>query len=142
MTLRDPVRNIAVSLTGLIATVAIGHVMFETSSGHFGSSNLPLGLLFLFLFCITFLGIGYFATQLLALQSALAWFVGSFIIRMVDYIPAIYPDPGHHEWTPAFFVAFTRDQLVPVAMACVLAYVGAWVRNRVNKRQERNRNAT
>jgi hypothetical protein len=141
MTLRDLVRNIAVSLTSLTATVVIGHVIFETSSDHFGNSNSLFGLCF-FLLCVTFLGIGYFATRLLALQSALAWFVGSFIVTMVDYLPAIYPGLSHHEWTRAFFISFTRDQLVPIAMACVLTYVGAWVRNRVNKRQDRNRNAT
>jgi hypothetical protein len=73
MTLRDPFRNILVSMTGVIATVVIGHIMFETSSRHFVNYNPPLGLLFTFLLCITFLGIGYFATRIPVLQSGFAY---------------------------------------------------------------------
>jgi hypothetical protein len=139
MTLRDPVRNIVVSFTGLVAIVVIGHVMFEWSSHHFVAYNPPLGLLFAFLFSVTFLGIGYFATRFPVLQSALIFLLGSIIVTVVDYLPAIYP--GRHYWPRAEMLRFIREQLVPVAIACVLAYVGAWFRFRVNKRRGRTRDA-
>src|ERR1700738_4107163 len=53
---------------------------------------------------------------------------------------AIYP--GRHFWPRAEIFGFIREQLLAVAMACVLAYVGAWFRIRVNKRRERIREAT
>ena len=133
--LRDLWRNVLVFLSGLIATVAIGHVFFEMEK-----PNPPLGLLLAFLLCVTFLGIGYFATRLVLAQSAFAFFVGSMIVTMVDYAPAIYPDT-HHFPLPALLKVM-RGQLVAVAIACVLGYVGAWVRRRLNKRLEPNRNPT
>jgi hypothetical protein len=140
MTLRDPVRNIVVFFAGLMATVVIGHVMFEWSSHYFVAYNPPLGLLFVFLFCVTFLGIGYFATRFPVLQGAFVVLLGSLIVTVVDYLPAIYP--GRHYWPRAEDLGFIRAQLVPVAIACVLAYLGAWFRIRVNKRRERTRDAT
>lgn len=133
--LRDLRRNVLVFLSGLIATVAIGHVFFEMEK-----PNPPLGLLLAFLLCVTFLGIGYFATRLVLAQSAFAFFVGSMIVTMVDYAPAIYPDT-HHFPLPALLKVM-RGQLVAVAIACVLGYAGAWIRRRSNKRLEPNRNAS
>ena len=140
MTLRDPVRNIVVFLAGLMATVVIGHVSFEWSSHYFVAYNPPLGVLFVFLLCVTFLGIGYFATRFPVLQSALVFLLGSMIVTVVDYLPAIYP--GRHYWPRAEVLGFIRAQLVPVAIACVLAFLGAWLRIRVNARRGRTRDAT
>jgi hypothetical protein len=133
MTLRDPVRNIVVFFAGLMATVVIGHVMFEWNSHYFVAYNPPLGLLLVFLFCVTFLGIGYFATRFPVLQSALVVLLGSLIVTFMDYLPAVYP--GRHYWPRSEFLGFIRAQLAPVAVACVLAYFGAWFRSRTNKRR-------
>jgi hypothetical protein len=140
MTLRDPARNILVSLTGLIAIVVIGHVMFEWSAHHFEAYNPPLALLVVLLLCINFLGIGYFATRFPVLQSAFVCFMGSMTVTVVDYLPAIYP--GRHYWPRAEMLGFIREQFVPVGIACVLAFVGAWFRNRANIRRQQARDAT
>jgi hypothetical protein len=126
--LRELARNAVASLSGLIATVAIGHVAFETEK-----PNALLGLLLAFLLCVTFLSLGYFATRLVLLQSAFAFFLGSMIVTMVDYAPAIYPDT--HRFPLAALLEVMRGQLVYVAVACALGYVGAWLRIRANKRQ-------
>src|SRR5258708_3465536 len=94
LTLRDPCRNILVSLTGVMATVVIGHVVFEWSSHYYVAYNPPLGLLFTSLYCVTFLGIGYFATRVPALQGGIAYLVGSMIVTTIDYAPAV--NPGTH----------------------------------------------
>jgi hypothetical protein len=134
MTLRDPARNIVVFFAGMMATVIIGHTTFEMSY-HVVAYNPPLGLLCVFLCCVTFLWIGYFATRFPVLQSAFVVLLGSLIVTVVDYLPAMYP--GRHYWPRAEVFGFVRAQLAPVAIACVLAYLGAWFRNRVNKRRER-----
>jgi hypothetical protein len=140
MKLRDPVRNIVVFFAGLMATVVIGHAMFEWSSHYFVAYNPPLGLFFVFLFCVTFLGIGYFAAQFPVLQSAFVVLLGSLIVTVVDYLPAVYP--GRHYWPRAEVLGFIRAQLAPIAIACVLACLGAWFRIRVNKRREWTRGAS
>jgi hypothetical protein len=137
---RDPVRNIVVFFAGLMATVVIGHAMFEWRSHYFVAYNPPLGLLFVFLFCVTFLGFGYFATQFPVLQSAFVVLLGSLIVTVVDYLPAVYP--GRHYWPRAEVWGFIRAQLAPIAIACVLAYLGAWFRIRVNKRRGWTRDAS
>jgi hypothetical protein len=85
-------RNTLVSLSGVLATVAIGHVMFAASISDLDRPNLPLGLLFATLLYLPSLGIGLFASRLPALQSALAYFVGSTIVTAMDYAPLVYPD--------------------------------------------------
>jgi len=139
MTLPDPARNIVVSLTGFIGFVIIGHLIFEWGAHHFDASNPPLALLALLLLCANFFGIGYFATRFPVLQSAFVCFMGSMTVTVVDYLPAIYP--GRHYWPRAEMLGFIRNQLVPVAISCVLAYLGAWLRNRANIRRHQARDA-
>ncbi len=128
-------RNILVFLSGVIATFVIGRIFFEAEK-----PNPALALLLLLLLCMTFLGLGYFATRLPVLQSGIAFFIGTMLDTTLNYAPAIYPDT-HHFPLPELLKVM-RGQLVFVAIACVLGYVGAWVRRRSNKRHGPNRNPT
>jgi hypothetical protein len=131
--LRELGRNILVFLSGVIATIVIGRILFEAEK-----PNLALALLLLVLLCITFLGVGYFSTRLPMLQSGVAYFIGAFLDTTLNYAPAIYPDT--HRFPLPALLKIMRGQLVYVAVACILGYAGAWFRTRSNKRLERSRN--
>jgi hypothetical protein len=140
MTMRDVGKNIVVTLIGLMATVIVFHLIFEAYI--FSTEQGPhvlLGLLLVFLLCIPSLGIGYFATRFPILQSAFVLFAGQMIVTMMDYAPAIYP--GRHILPREAMFYNMRQDLVFVGVACILAYLGAWLRNRVNQRRERNSDA-
>jgi hypothetical protein len=134
-TLRELGRNVLVSLSGVIITFVIGRMLFELEK-----PNPALGLLLVFLLCSTFLAVGYFSTRFPVLQSGLGYFVGTLLDSTLNYAPAIYPDT-HHFPLPEL-LKLMRGQLPFVAIACVLGYVGARLRRRVNKRQEPKRDAT
>lgn len=138
--LRGLRRNIVVFLSGAIASVVIGHLVFEISSFSFENSNKALGLFLAFLLCIPSVGIGYFATRIPVLQSALVFVVASMVVTIMDYAPAAYP--GRHFFPHSEILGFIREQLIYVAAACVLAYVGALFRGRMKRRLNRNRDAT
>jgi hypothetical protein len=140
MTMRDVGQNLVVALIGLIATVIVFNLIFEAYlSSTEGVPNPPLGLLLTFLLCIPSLGIGYFATKFPMLQGAFVFFAGQIIDTMLDYAPAIYP--GRHILPREAMLHNMRQDLVFVVVACILAYLGAWFRNRVNKQRERNPDA-
>jgi hypothetical protein len=135
--MRDLERNIVVFLTGASATVVIGHINFDPASIGMGHPNPSLGVVLAFLFCMPSLGIGYFATRAPLMQSALAYVVGSLAVTMMDYVPAAYP--GSFFFPRAEIPAFLCGRLIFVAGACVLAYVGTWLRGRVRRRLDQNR---
>jgi hypothetical protein len=129
--LRELGRNILVFLSGVIATFVIGRILFEADK-----PNLALALLLLVLLCITFLGVGYFSTRLPMLQSGVAYFIGSFLDTTLNYAPAIYPDT--HRFPLPALLKVMRGQLLYVAIACLLGYLGAWPRRRLKRRLGKN----
>src|ERR1700738_2149813 len=85
--LRNLARNILVFLSGLVTTFVIATIFFKIDK-----QNPTLGVLLLAPLCTTFVSVGYFATPLAALQSGLAYFIGTFLDTALNYGPAIYPD--------------------------------------------------
>ena len=142
MTMRDLGRNIAVSVSGVVGTVACGHFAFVAIFLGFENPHPPLfarlGALWVLLYAIIMLGIGFFATRMAVLQSAVVVIVGSIIETEMDYSPLIAP--GSVFFPLAAIPAYVRGTLVLVAISCVLTYVGVWLR-RVNQRRRRNRDA-
>jgi hypothetical protein len=142
--MHDLGRNIVVSLAGVIATVVLGHLFFLATFVGFENPHphllVHLAPLCWLLFWTTALGIGYFATRMPVLQSAFVFVVSAMTLTKMDYSPvlapgSVFPPRGQ-------ISAFIRDQLVGVAIVCILAYVGAWFRKRLNIRLERSRNTT
>ncbi len=67
------------------------------------------------------------------------------LVSRLDEGPHVNPSTETQEFSlrdSDGYYMIVREQLTPVAVACVLAYVGAWFRSRVNKRRERNLDTT
>jgi hypothetical protein len=141
MKMRHLGRNALVSLTGIAATVALVHLMVVSNYLGFENPNPPLlaflGPLWGVLVIAIPLCIGYFATRVAVLQCALVFLISSVILVPIDYAPAV--SPGRWFLPFSSMPIFIRDTLILVAISCVLAYVGAWWRKRVNSRQEQKR---
>jgi hypothetical protein len=141
MKMRDLRRNTIVALSGVVATVALGHLMVASNYLGFENPNPPLlahlGPLWGLLVISIPLCIGYFATRFPVLQCVLVFLISSVILMPIDYAPAVFP--GSWVLPLSSIPVFIRDTLVGVAIAGVLAYVGTWFRRRLNKRRERSR---
>jgi hypothetical protein len=133
--IRTLIRNALVTLGGAIVTLAIGRILFQLDK-----PNPPLALLLLLLLCCSYLSVGYFATRIPALLSGIAFFLGSLLTTVLFFAPAINPDT--HRFPLPTILKIMRGQLVYVAIACALGYVGAWIRKRFNKRSNPHRSPT
>jgi hypothetical protein len=131
-TVRELARNVGVTLLGAAVSFGIGTILFQEQK-----PNAPLGLFSMFILIVTFFYVGYFATRLQALQSGLAYLAGSIMDSIINYAPL--DNPHTHSWPIPILLKVMRGALVLTAVACVLGFLGAWTRKRMNKRLSRNR---
>jgi hypothetical protein len=136
-TMHDLRRNLLVLLSGIVSTVVCGHLLVVSIFLGFENPNPPifarLAFVWLLLLLIPSVGVGYFATRVPMLQSATVFLAGSVIVTKIDFPPILFARSIVSSYGRS--LAPTRDLLVGVTTACILAYVGIWVRRLVRKRR-------
>jgi hypothetical protein len=128
-------------LTCLLAAVVAGHLLFlatavaQSNADHSAISRAPA--LWLILFWVPCLCIGYFARRFPVLQSVAIAFIAMSVIDKFDYVPFF-----RRAWTwipPNVSKAYIAALAAWLGLAALLGFLGALLRKYITKKRLRAR---